>query len=45
MVGWLFLALMAVLVIIGAIRWWRDPYLPPGQYPTFNRRVRRRRRR
>jgi hypothetical protein len=34
-----------VLIIIGGVRSWRDPHLPPGQYPTmFNRRARRRRR-
>lgn len=46
MVGWAFIGVMVVLIVIGGVRWWRDPYLPPDQYPTFfNQRVRRRRRR
>jgi hypothetical protein len=46
MVGWALILVIVVLIIIGGVRWWRNPYLPPGQYPTyFNRRVPRRRRR
>jgi hypothetical protein len=46
MVGWALIVVGLVLIIIGDVRHWRDPYLPPGKYPTyFNRRVRGRRRR
>jgi hypothetical protein len=39
-VGWAFIAVVVVLMVLGAIRWWRDPRLKPGQHPTFlNRRM------